>query len=294
RLEGEDVLANRRHAAANFEMSKANLLQAKAELTDARTSFEREKALLGQGYTTQAAYDAADARHKKAAAAFSGAEAAVEAGAAALRAADVSVEYTVIRAPFDGVVLTKNADVGDIITPLGAAANAKSAVVTIADMGSLQVEVDVSESNIGHVKIGQPCEIQLDAIPDRRFRGRVHMIVPTADRAKASVLVKAAFIDIDKRVIPEMSAKAAFLQREATVAEQTPVIAISPSAVVKRNGRDIVFLVRGDYVIEKTVVIGERIGDLIEIKDGLKAGEKIAVKPLDKLKNNAKIKVIEK
>jgi multidrug resistance efflux pump len=103
-----------------------------------------------------------------------------------------------IRSPFDAVVLTKDADVGDIVTPLGAAANAKAAVVTIADMDSLQVEADVSESNLQQVKMGQPCEIQMDALPDIRFRGVVHMIVPTADRTKATVLVKVRFVDMTK------------------------------------------------------------------------------------------------
>ena len=93
------------------------------------------------------------------------------------------------------MVLTKNADIGDIVTPLGAAANAKAAVVTIADLSSLQVEADVSETNLGLVKVGQPCEIQLDAIPDSRFRGEVHTIVPTADRAKATIMVKVRFLE---------------------------------------------------------------------------------------------------
>jgi len=109
--------------------------------------------------------------------------------------------------------LTKNADIGDIVTPLGAAANAKAAVVTIADLNSLQVEADVSETNLGLVKVGQPCEIQLDAIPDLRFRGEVHTIVPTADRAKATVMVKVRFLDKDPRILPEMRAKVVFLSR---------------------------------------------------------------------------------
>ena len=112
------------------------------------------------------------------------------------------MRYTFIRAPFDAVVLTKEADVGDIVAPLGAAATARAAVVTIADMDSLLVEADVSESNLQKVKIGRPCEIQLDALPENRFRGTVHMIVPTADRSKASVMVKVKFLDKDDRILP--------------------------------------------------------------------------------------------
>lgn len=107
------------------------------------------------------------------------AEASIRAGSAAVQGASVALDYTLIRArAFDAVVLTKNADIGDIVTPVGAATNAKAFVVTVADMGSLQVEADVSESNLGLIRAGQPCEIQLDAIPDTRFPGAIHMIVP--------------------------------------------------------------------------------------------------------------------
>ncbi len=156
----------------------------------------------------------------------------LNANKAALNSAEVSIEYTLIRAPFDAVVLTKNADIGDIITPLGAAANAKAAVVTIADMSSLQVEADVSESNLKYVKLGQPCEIQLDAFQELRFRGEVHMIVPTADRSKASVMIKVKFLDKDSRILPEMSARVAFLERTVTVEEQKPRTAINPAAII--------------------------------------------------------------
>ena len=221
-------------------------------------------------------------------------EAAIKAGAAALKGADVSLEYTSIRAPFDAVVLTKNADIGDIVTPLGAAANAKAAVVTIADMDSLQVEVDVSESSLHQVKIGQPCEILLDAFPDSRFRGVVHMIVPTADRTKATVLVKIRFIDKDGRILPEMSAKAAFLSREVTSDEQKPRTAVNPEALVTRKGNKAVFLIKGNRVVETPVTVGEKLGDMVEILSGVKSGDRVVLKPLDKMKNGLRIKVAEK
>ncbi len=162
----------------------------------------------------------------------------MKASEAALKGAEVAVEYTLIRAPFDAVVLTKNADVGDIVTPIGAAANAKAAVVTVADMDSLKVEADVSEANLELVRVGQPCEIQLDALPEARFRGRVHMIVPTADRSKATVMVKVGFVDEDPRILPEMSAKVAFLSRPPTAAEKEPRTAVARSAVVEQEQQD--------------------------------------------------------
>ena len=158
------------------------------------------------------------------------------------------MRYTFIRAPFDAVVLTKNADVGDIVAPLGAAATARAAVVTIADMDSLLVEADVSESNLQKVKIGRPCEIQLDALPENRFRGTVHMIVPTADRSKASVMVKVKFLDKDDRILPEMSAKVAFLERSVTLEEQKPKTALNSNAIMMHNNTRSVFLVNENRV----------------------------------------------
>jgi len=294
RLENDDVIAAKDQAAANLNAARHNLEQAKADVQETTITFNRYKELIGQGYVSQAEYDAAEARFKRSSAAAASFEAAIKASAAALKGADVSLEYTSIRAPFDAVVLTKNADIGDIVTPLGAAANAKAAVVTIADMDSLQVEVDVSESSLHQVKIGQPCEILLDAFPDSRFRGVVHMIVPTADRTKATVLVKIRFIDKDSRILPEMSAKAAFLSREVTSDEQKPRTAVNPEALVTRNGNKAVFLIKENRVVETPVTVGEKLGDMVEVLSGVKSGDRVALKPLGKMKNGLRIKVAEK
>lgn len=294
RLENEDVTALREQAKANLDVARANVRKAQAELHEAEVHFNRYKELLKSELVSKTDYDSAEARYKKADASVAEAEAAVYANDAALNGAEVSLEYTFIRAPFDAVVLTKNADIGDIVTPLGAAANAKAAVVTIADMGSLQVEADVSESNLQYVKLGQPCEIQLDAFPEARFRGEVHMIVPTADRSKASVMIKIRFLDNDKRILPEMSAKVAFLERPVTPEEQKPRTAINPSAVMHHGDKKSVFVVKNTHVVEVPVRTGNKFGDMIEIVDGVKAGEKVVLKPLEKLKSGARIKVVEK
>lgn len=294
RLEGDDAVAARQQAAANLNVARSNLEQANAELNDAALLFNRNKDLVSKGYISRAEYDSAEARYKKAVAAVGGAEAAIKASSAALRSADVALAYTLIRAPFDAVVLTKNADIGDIITPLGAAANAKASVVTIADLSSLQVEVDVSESNLEKVKMGQPSEIQLDAIPGLRFQGDVHMIVPTADRTKASVLIKVRFLEKDSRILPEMSAKVAFLERPVSGEERQPKTALNPAAVVTRNGNKIVFLVKGEQVKEVPVKTGAKIGDVIEVIEGVKAGDKIVVNPPKKLKDGLRVTIKEK
>ncbi len=294
RLENEDVIAAKDQAEANLNAARHNLDQAKADLQEATVTFNRYKELIGRGFVSQAEYDAAEARFKRSSAAAASFEAAMKASAAALKGADVSLEYTLIRAPFDAVVLTKNADIGDIVTPLGAAANAKAAVVTIADMDSLQVEVDVSESSLHQVKIGQPCEVLLDAFPDSRFRGVVHMIVPTADRTKATVLVKIRFIDKDNRILPEMSAKAAFLSREVASDEQKPRTAVNPAAIITRNGNKAVFLIKENRAVETPVTVGEKLGDMVEVLNGVKSGDRVALKPLNKMKNGLRIKVAEK
>ncbi|GFE57892.1 efflux RND transporter periplasmic adaptor subunit [Geobacter sp. AOG1] len=294
RLENHDVAAAREQASANLVTAKAGLEQARAELDDATLAFNRLKDLLAGGIVAKADFDAAEARYRRAVAGVAGARSAIRSAEAALKGAEVAVEYTLIRAPFDAVVLTKDADVGDIVTPLGAAANAKAAVVTIADMKSLQVEADVSESNLGKVKEGQPCEIQLDALPDVRFRGVLHTVVPTADRSKATVMVKVRFLNPDRRILPEMSAKVAFLERPVSDTEQRPKTSVSQAAVRSRDGKQVVYLVKGDRVVEKVVTLGERIGDQIEVLSGIRAGDKLALKPLEKLKDGAKIKTAEK
>ena len=294
RLENEDVTAQKNQAVANLNVARSNLEQAKAELTDATVSLNRQRDLLSKGYVARADYDTAEARYKKAKAAVEGADAGIRAAVAVLNGANVAIEYTLMRAPFNAVVLTKDADVGDIVTPIGAAVNAKAAVVTIADMNSLEVEADVSESNLQQVRVGQPAVIQLDALPESRFRGEVSTIVPTADRSKATVLVKVRFIDKDKRILPEMSAKVAFLSRAAGQDDQTPFTALNPASVVSRNGRKVVFLISGHRAIEAAVTVGAKRGDMLEVTGGVQAGDKIVANPPSGLKNNSKIKVAEK
>jgi RND family efflux transporter MFP subunit len=276
RLENRDVRAASDQAAAELN-------SAEAELADAQKNFDRMQELRAKGYVAQADLDAAATRLNRD-------RSAVAAAEAALRSAQVAVEYTLIRAPFDAVVLTKDADVGDIVTPLGAAANAKAAVVSIADMSSLQVEVDVSESNLSKVRMAQPCEVQLDALPDSRFRGAVHMIVPTADRTKASVMVKVRFLDHDPRILPEMSARVAFLEHPVAPGEEQPKTAVSAAALVTRNSRTVAFVVNGDRAAETPITTGPALGDDIEVVSGLRPGETVVLNPPKNLKNGSQVK----
>ena len=294
RLDSEDVTAAKGQAEANVSAARFNLNSTKAELRDATLSLNRYKELISKGVIAQATYDTALARYEKAVAAVDAAEATLKSNLAALDGAKIAVDYTLIRAPFDAVVLTKNADVGDIVTPIGAATNAKSAVITIADMDSLQVEADVSESNLGMIRSGQPCEIQLDAVPGERFRGAVHMIVPTADRSKATVMVKVRFIDKNSKILPEMSAKVAFLSRQATAEEQRLRTAISRTSLITQGGVEKVFLLKDHRVIETPVTLGSPMGDMVEVLSGVKVGDQVVLNPPVSLKDGSKIKVPEK
>lgn len=280
RLEDADV-----HAA--LEQAKANLRVSEADLKDARQSLARQKSLLEKGLANQAEYDAADARLQRVIA-------GIEMAKAMVTSAEVQLENTLIRAPFDGTVLTKNADIGEMVVPMAASVGSKSAAVTIADMSSLQAEADVSESNIEHIKPDQPCEITLDAYPEIRYQGYVAKIVPTADRAKATVMVKVAFRSYDNRVLPEMGAKVLFLTKasDAAVMTEKPCLTLPASAVVERDGKKIAFRVIDNKATSVIISVGRMMGPNVEIINGLTSGEKVIDKADDSLKDGVKVKVL--
>jgi RND family efflux transporter MFP subunit len=294
RMESEDVTAARNQAAANLNTARATLEQVKAERDNALQEYDRYKMLVAKGAVSQSDYDGVDTRWRRAVEGVKASESAVKAGAAALQSAEAGLDYTLIRAPFDAVVLTKNADIGDIVTPIGAAANAKAAVVTIADMNSLQVEVDVSETSIATIRVGQPCDIQLDALPNLRFRGEVYAIVPTVDRSKATVLVKVRFLNKDSRMLPDMSAKVSFLSRSIAADELKPRLAVSQAALFQKGEQRFVFLLQGARVKETPVRVGIKLGDMMEILSGLQSGDRVVLKPPKGLQDGMKIKVAEK
>src|SRR4029077_19101659 len=207
------------------------------------------------------------------------AQAQVAAAQASARNAEVNVDYTQIRAPFDGVILSKSANVGDLVTPFSSATDSKGAVVSMADMSTLEVEADVSESSLAKITVGQPAEIVLDALPDVRFRGHITRMVPTVDRAKATVMTKVQFDKIDPRILPEMSAKVSFLSQEVTAAQQKPLLAVNPEATVQRDGRTVVFVVHDGRAVAVPVTQGIKVGDATAITGDVKSGDKAVSKP---------------
>jgi RND family efflux transporter MFP subunit len=294
-LERDDVEAALLQARASLEVAKALLNENEAELQDATLHYGRQKNLLADRVISQSEFDLAEARYKRAQAAVASARAQIEMAKAAVKAAEVDVENTNIRAPFDGTVLTKNADVGEMVAPFAASANSRGTVVTIADMNSLEVEADVSESNIQRVQEGQSCEIILDAFPEHRYPGYVHKIVPTADRTKATVLTKIRFVERDEKVLPEMSAKVNFLSKSLKESTNSiePFKAIPESAVTEKDGRKVVFVVRDNTVTETPVLVGKKFGDLIEIQDGVALGLKVVLNPPEGLTTGIRIKIEE-
>jgi len=293
RIESRDVEATLAQATAQVKVAQANLELQQAELKNAEVNLRRSEILIVPNAISKTEYDADVARYNKAKASINNSTAAIVAAQANARAAQVAVEQTVVRAPFDGVVLVKHANVGDNITPFSAAADTKGAIVTIADMETLEVEADVAESNIAKITVNQPCELQLDALPNLRLAGQVSRIVPTVDRSKATVLVKVRFVDRDARVLPDMSAKVAFLSRPVSRQDKQPVVAVQPAAVVTRDGKPVVFAVRDGKAREVPVTTGAKLGELVAIH-GVAPGDTLVLAPNDKMTDGAAVTVAKK
>jgi RND family efflux transporter MFP subunit len=279
RIEDSDI-------RAQLEQSKANLAMNQAVLSDAEKTLQRQKTLTERNLGTQADLDGSEANYNKIVASINVANALV-------RQSEVALENTLIRAPFNGTVLTKDADVGEMVSPLGAGANSRAAVVTIADMSSLEGEIDVSESNIEKIVLNQDCEIRLDAYPDHAYPGYVAKIVPTADRGKATVMVKVGFKNLDSRVLPEMSAKVVFLNESSnklSIEDTKQFLIVPSSSVVNRNNKQVAYVVRDDKAVEVPVTTGRQLGAFVEIKSGLNNGDKVIEPVDDKIKDGIKVR----
>ena len=294
RLDHRDVTAQAQSAEANVDAVRAGLDQAKAEQWEAVATLKRNQDLLAQGFVSQSALDSVKMRADRATAGVASAKAAIAVAEANARNARVAVDYTLIRAPFDGVIVSKNANVGDLLTPFSSAADSKGAVVVMADLSTLEVEADVSESSLAKVKVGQPCEITLDALPDARFRGRISRMVPTVDRAKATVMTKVQFDAIDARILPEMSAKVSFLSQEVTAEQQKALLAVHPDALAAGASGPVLFVIRDEKASEVRVVRGDKVGDLVAITGDVRTGEKVVLKPSADLKSGKLVKVAQK
>jgi HlyD family secretion protein len=267
RLENDDY-----RAAVNAASARAQQLE--IERDQASRDLDRANTLHGQRVLSDAELEGQSARLRSL-----GAQ--VDAARAQLDVARASYENTIVLSPFDGTVLRKDAEVGEFVAPSTAGGGlTRSAIATMADLRTLEVEVDVNEAYIAQVRNGQSCRITLDAYPDTSFAGRVRQVVPTADRQKATVQVKVAILDRDPRILPEMGAKVEFVRSDdaAGAAPSPPRRVLVPSAAVVRGADGArVWVVENGRVTARAVEPGPARGDQVEIRAGLTGGERVVL-----------------
>lgn len=295
KIENNDIRAEWLDAKATLSAMKATEKRNLAELKRLETDYRRMKNLFESGAISKSDFDDAETKYNVALAQKEVDQANVLSAEARMKVMEVQLNNTEIRAPFDGTILTKGADIGEIVAPFAGSVNAKSAVVTMADMSSLMLEADVSESSIQKVSIGQNCEIILDAYPQTRYPGVVDKIVPTANRSKATILCKIKFLDIDDKVLPEMSAKTTFLLKPMQNSLQTdkPILMAPLEAILEQNDEKVVFKVIENHVKRQVVETGQSLeNDKIEIKSGINSGEKIVLNPDESLHDGDQVVII--
>ncbi|HXS82068.1 MAG TPA: efflux RND transporter periplasmic adaptor subunit, partial [Methylomirabilota bacterium] len=290
--EGSEVKVNEviaRLESADYEAAllaaNANVAQLDAQHVQAQRDLKRAQSLRAQDLVSDADLESAQTRVEVSLA-------QANAGRAQARLAEATLENTRVRAPFTGTVLRKDAEVGEIVAPSSAGGGlTRTAIVTMADLSTLEVEVDVNEAYIAQVVNGQPARITLDAYPDTSFAGRVRQVVPTADRQKATVLVKVSILDRDPRILPEMGAKVVFEARDAQVVAAPRRVFVPQAALVQSGGRASVWVMENDKVRQQAVDVGPARGDRIEVRQGLLGGESLVLSPPAGLKDGTKVKL---
>jgi len=284
RLENAEYQAQVVQAQATEAAARADLIEAETERDQLVREAQRLRDIRDQSAQLVSAQDveAAESRAAQADARVRASAARVEAAQAGLRFAEASLENTVVRAPFTGTVLRKEAEVGEVVAPSVGGGLTRGAVVTMADLTTLEVEVDVNEAYIARIGGAQPARITLDAYPDTGFRGAVRQVVPTADRQRATVQVKVSILDHDPRILPEMGARVDFLADAASATDTTgasapPRIRLPVAAVREEDGETVVWLVRDGRLEPRPVEAGPASGGFREIRSGLAGGELVVV-----------------
>ena len=278
RLDNADYEAQVSQAEAGLASAQAQLAEAAANRDQVNREVKRLQDVRKQNEVLVSVQEleAAESRAAAADARANAAAAEVNVAAAGLRFARATLDNTLIRAPFTGTVLRKEAEVGEVVAPSVGGGLTRGAVVTMADLTTLEVEVDVNEAYIARIRSGQAARIILDAYPDTSFRGSVRQVVPTADRQRATVQVKVAINDRDPRILPEMGSRVDFLEPEAprNAAEpERPRIRVPAAAVRDAGGRPQVWLVRDGRLEPRQVDAGPVSGGFREIRSGLAGGE---------------------
>jgi len=278
-LDDSDAQRALASAQADRNASQANILDLQVQLKNAQIELHRAQELRTEGIQTQEALDNATMTENSLRAKIGYAQAQVLAGEARIKEAQQAVDNTVISAPFDGIIVSKDAQVGEMVSPISAGGGfTRTGIATIVDMASNEIEVDVNENYIARVKAGQEVTAILDAYPDWKIPCRVRTIIPTADRQKATVEVRIAFDKLDPRILPDMGVKVTFLGEEDKEAKTAQAgVMVAQSAVRDDGGQKIVFVVSGDHVERHGVKVGTSNGGQTQILAGLTPGDTVVV-----------------
>ncbi len=279
RLDDSDAQKQLAAAIADRNATRAGILDLQVQLQNARVDLRRARLLLAAGVQTQQNLDNARMAVNSLQARIDYARAEVLAGNARIQEARQAVENCVIRAPFAGIVVSKDAQVGEMVSPISAGGGfTRTGIATIVDMNSNEIEVDVNENYIARVKPKQPVTAVLDAYPGWKIPCRVRTIIPTADREKATVKVRIAFDRLDPRILPDMGVKVTFYRRPRRGETKPLAGVLVPAAAVRRQGgQAVVFLVQGGRVARRAVKLGGRDGANARILAGLSPGDRVVV-----------------
>ncbi|WP_020649639.1 efflux RND transporter periplasmic adaptor subunit [Solimonas variicoloris] len=278
------------NAQARLLQARANLAAARAAADNIRPIYERNRRQAAEGFISTEALETSKAS-------YDAQQYALHVAEANLTIAERDVADTVIRAPFAGVVTTKAAQPGEIVSPISAGGGfTRTGIGTLVDMDSLEVEVDVNENFINRVQGGKPAVVRLNAYPDWSIPAEVIAVIPTADRSKATVKVRVGFKDKDPRILPEMGARVSFLSEAPPDDPGTPRGGLSlPAAAVQsgpESGTGIVYVLRDDHVERRAVKLGAALaGEQVTVLSGISAGERVAVGDFAKLQDGAQVRI---
>ena len=297
RLEDSGLRASLTLAEANVKSSEAQVKTAQAQLSQAEADSQRQQSLVASGMATQQFAEQSRTAVATATAQLDARRREADAARAQVTAARVNFDYSVVRAPFAGVVTVKAAQVGEIVSPLSAGGGfTRTGVGTIVDMDSLEIDVDVNEAYINQIRPEMPAEAVLSAYPDWKIPAHVIAIVPAADRGKATVKVRVGLDQKDPRIVPDMGVRVAFLGQKSSPAAPAPKgVLLPPAAIVQRQGgKSVVFVVENGKAAERTVVpAAQDVGAMKLVPDGVRAGERVVVSPPPALQDGASVAIEE-
>ncbi len=296
RLDPENSSTMLTMAERELEAARRNLTEIEVRLADARRNLERNETLVKQQLVSQTALETSRAEANALAARLAASEAQVKVSESSLAMRRIDYNDLNVRAPFDGVVISKDAQPGEMISPMSAGGGfTRTGIATIVDMSSREVEVDVNEAYINRVKSNQRVEATLDAYPDAPLAAHVVNIVPTADRTKATVRVRIGFEKLEPQILPDMGIKVRFLDDQPVqpVATQGPRIRVPAVAVQKVEGESYVWVVSGERVERRAVTVGPESEGTIEIRSGVTSGDELVSPVVQGLVDGGKIKLKE-